>query len=296
MVTAIQLQILQSPITSFISSVSTSVTMKLDDINYLTWHFQMQLLLEGHGIMGFVDGFTPCLPRFLASNSGDSEPSDPSCVHKESDDYLFSTITRTSIFQMKSELQTIKKGTDSVTVYLQRIKEARDYLSAAGVYFEDDDIVILTLNGLSSKYNTIRSVIRGRESVISLKDLRSQLLAEEAMIETLNIAPMINALSQSQSGRPYPSYNTNPSYKSFTNKNKGIFNSTTRFNTSKPFFNNGNSGSGILGSAPQFGTTPLIPCQICGKTNHLADTCRFRSSQGCQICGKPNHMAITCRF
>ncbi|KAM2176701.1 hypothetical protein ACFX1Q_035971 [Malus domestica] len=127
------------------------------------------------------------------------------------------------------------------------------------------------------------------------------------MIETLNTAPMINALvaqspkpstfqSQSQSGRPYPSYNTNPGYKSFTNKNKGIFNSTTRFNNSKPFFNNGNFGSGILGLAPQFGTTPLIPCQICGKTNHLVDTCRFQSSQGCQICGKPNHMAITCRF
>ena len=204
--------------------------MKLDDTNYLTWHFQMQLLLEGPGIMGFVDGSTPCPPRFLASHSDDSESSTQSDVHKESDDYLvwrmhdralmqlitatlsppaiscaigstsardlwiqFSTVTRTSIFQMKSKLQTIKKGTDSITVYLQRIKEARDYLSAAGVCFEDDDIVILTLNGLSSEYNTIRSVIRGRESVISIKDLRSQLLAEEAMLETLTTAPVLNA-------------------------------------------------------------------------------------------------------
>ncbi|CAN6725292.1 unnamed protein product [Malus baccata var. baccata] len=271
MVTTTQLQILQSPITSLISSVSTFVTMKLDDTNYLTWHFQMQLLLEGHGIMGFVDGSTPCPPRVL--------------VHQESYDYL-----------MKFELQIIKKGIDSITVYLQRIKEVRDYLSAARVYFEDDDIVILTLNGLSFEYNTIPSVIRGHESVISLKDLQSQLLAEEAMIETFNTAPMLNALSQSQSGRPYPSYNTNPGYKSFTNKHKGISNSNTKFNNSKPFFNIGNYGSGILGSALQFGTTPLIPSQICGKTNHLADTCRFRSSQGCLICGNTNHMAITCRF
>jgi hypothetical protein len=48
---------------------------------------------------------------------------------------------------MKSELQTIKKGSDTVTQYLQKIKDARDHLSAAGVYFEDDDIVILALNG-----------------------------------------------------------------------------------------------------------------------------------------------------
>ncbi|KAM2991390.1 hypothetical protein FF2_005122 [Malus domestica] len=358
MVTTNQLQILQSPITSLISSVSTSVTMKLDDTNYLTWHFQMQLLLEGHGIMGFVDGLTPCPSRFLTSNSGDTElfpeqQSDQSCACKESDEYMvwrihdralmqlitvtlslpaiscvigstsaqdlwtrlkeqFSTVTRTSIFQMKSELQTIKKGTDSINMYLQRIKEARDYLSAAGVYFEDDDIVILTLNGLPSEYNTIRYVIRRREYVISLKDLRSQLLAEEVMIETLHPAPMLNALvahspnftqrpsnvqSQAQSGRPYTSCNSNSGYKSFTNKNKGRFNSNNRFNHSKQAFNNGNPASGILGAAPQFGHPPVIPCQICGKTNHLADTCRFRNvSQGCQICGKNNHMVATCRF
>ena len=34
----------------------------------------------------------------------------------------FSTMSRTSIFQMKSNLQTIKKGSDSVSQYLHRIK------------------------------------------------------------------------------------------------------------------------------------------------------------------------------
>ncbi|CAN6578792.1 unnamed protein product [Malus baccata var. baccata] len=320
MVIATQLQILQSSITSLISSVSTSVTMKLDDTNYLTWHFQMQLLLEGHGIMGFVDGSTPCPPRFLASNSGDSKTfsgllADQSLAHKESDEYLvwrmhdrtlmqlitttlslpaiscaigsmsardlwihlkeqFSIVTWTNIFQMKSELQIIRKGADYITVYLQRIKEASDYFGVVGVCFEDDDIMILTLNGMSSEYNTIRSVIRGRESVISLKDLWSQLLAEEAMINTHHIVPMLNALvaqsqksatfeSQSQLGRSYPAYNNSPGYKSFNNRNKGKLNSNNRFNNSKPFFNNGHPGSGILGSTPQYGSSPLTPCQIC---------------------------------
>ncbi|TQD68993.1 hypothetical protein C1H46_045474 [Malus baccata] len=39
--------------------------------------------------------------------------------------------------------------------------------------------------------------------------------------------------------------------------------------------------------------------QICGKHNHLADTCRFRNapvSQGCQIYGKNNHFTDTCQF
>ena len=84
---------------------------------------------------------------------------------------------------MKSELQNIKKGTDSISMYLQRIKEARDHLAAVGVHFDDDDIVILALKGLPAEYNTFHIVIRGRENVVSLKDFRAQLLAEEVTIE-----------------------------------------------------------------------------------------------------------------
>lgn len=72
---------------------------------------------------------------------------------------------------MKSEMQNIKKGTDSIYLYLQRIKKARDYLAAAGILFNDEDIVILTLNGLSSEYNTLWTIIRGGENVISIKDV-----------------------------------------------------------------------------------------------------------------------------
>ncbi|KAM2277673.1 hypothetical protein ACFXTI_035947 [Malus domestica] len=237
MVTAIQLQILQFPITSLISSVSTSVTMKLDDTNYLTWHFQMQLLLEGHGIMGFVDGSTPCPPRFLASKFGDSEPSsgqpsDPSCVHKESDDYLVWRMHDRALMQLITA--TLSPPVISCAI---GSTSARDLWTR-----------------LKEQFSTVT------RTTISLKDLRSQLLVEEAMIETLNTAPMINALvaqspkpstfqSQSQSGRPYPSYNTNPGYKSFTNKNKGRFNSTTRFRNVAQ--SNG--------------------CQICGNPNHSAE-------------------------
>ena len=105
-----------------------------------------------------------------------------------------STVSRISIFQMKSNLQTIKKGLDSISQYLHRIKEARDYLSAAGVFFADEDIVILALNGLPVEYNTFRCVIRRRESVISLKDFRSQLLAEKMIVDTLVHNPLMTTM------------------------------------------------------------------------------------------------------
>ena len=54
------------------------------------------------------------------------------------------------------------------------------------MYFADEDIMILALNGLPSEYNTFRCVVRGRENVISLKDFRSHLLAEEKIVETIS--------------------------------------------------------------------------------------------------------------
>ncbi|KAM1171423.1 hypothetical protein ACFX2G_022148 [Malus domestica] len=217
MVTADQLKIVQSPITGLISTISTSVTVKLDDSNYLTWCFQITLLFESHGIMGFVDGSRKCPLRFDDDSTSEGIETDGYLVWKMHDRALmqliivtlspmtmsciigsrsshemwvhlaerFSTVTKATIFQMKTELQNIKKGSESVSLYLQKIKDARDHLAAAGVHFDDDDIIILALKGLPAEFNTFRCVIRGRENTISLKDFRSQLLAEETTIGRL---------------------------------------------------------------------------------------------------------------
>ena len=227
MVTSSQLQIIQSPITSLLPAISTAITVKLDDTNYLVWQFQMKILLESHGILGFVDGSRKCPSRFDTDSDIEGVESDDHQIWKIHDRALmqlliatlsstaisyvigcisshdmwvqlqdrFSTVTKARIFQMKSELQTIKKGLEPVSQYLQRIKDARDHLSAAGVYFEDEDIVILALNGLSSDYNTFRCMVRGRDNVLSLKDFCSQLLAEEATIEqTHSSSPFVSAM------------------------------------------------------------------------------------------------------
>ncbi|CAN6726899.1 unnamed protein product [Malus baccata var. baccata] len=243
MVTASQLQLVQSPITALISSISILVNVKLDDSNYLNWHFQIQLLLESNGIMGFVDGSHPCPPQFsdqsgasgMNSSSNASVATDEFMIWKMHDKAVmqlltatlspaalscaigskssqdiwirlkeqFSTMSKTSIFQMKSNLQTIKKGSDSVSQYLHRIKEARDYLSAVGVHFVDEDIVVR-----------------------SLKEFRPQLLAEEIIVENSTTAPFITAMvannvSQSGKGTSGQSQFFSGGYKPFNgNRNK----------------------------------------------------------------------------
>lgn len=95
----------------------------------------------------------------------------------------YSTVTCTSIVQLKIDLQNIKKGSESIDQYLQMIKDSRDQVAAAGVLISNEDIVIVALRGLPTEYNTIKGVIRGRENLVSLKELRSQLKAEETNLE-----------------------------------------------------------------------------------------------------------------
>ncbi|XP_048422894.1 uncharacterized protein LOC125469536 [Pyrus x bretschneideri] len=293
----------------------------------------MQLLLEGHIIIGFVDGSTPCPTQFsqessdnsafLSGNSSTRVPSDEYKIWNMHDKALmqlitttlspdaiscaigstsskelwtglkeqFSTVTRTSIFQLKSKLQNIKKGNDSITLYLQKIKKARDFLTAASVFLKDDDIVILTLNGLHVEFNIIRSMIRGCETAISLKDLRSQLLTEETLLENVSTSPVFSALmaqnngftsknrSFSNSGGNHVSPNSN-AYKSFNNNNNNKGRNWFNSNFNSKFGNNKNFHlspvPGILGTSPprsqNYGFQAQT-CQICGKTNHLASTC-----------------------
>ncbi|PRQ57387.1 putative gag-polypeptide of LTR copia-type [Rosa chinensis] len=53
--------VVQSPIHSLLSMI----TVRLEDGNYITWSFQLQSLLEGNDLFGFLDGTNVCPPQFV---------------------------------------------------------------------------------------------------------------------------------------------------------------------------------------------------------------------------------------
>ncbi|KAB2631652.1 hypothetical protein D8674_009171 [Pyrus ussuriensis x Pyrus communis] len=277
MVTVTQLQILQSPITSLISSVSSCVSVKLDESNYIIWHFQIELLLEGHGIMGFL-------------SSDSTMSSSDSTLRIDSDDYKIWKMHDRALMQLITA--TLFPSAISCAI---GSTNARDLWSL----FDDGDIVILTLNGLSSEYNTLRTIIRGRENVIFMKDLHLQLLAEEAMIANVPVTYFLYAMvANNLSGSSKSSnFEDNQHYESsfkngnssngglygsqrgfYQNKAKGkhYYNSQSRFGSAKSS-NFNNNAHGILGTSPprsqRFRNTDNLVterCQICGKRNHSA--------------------------
>lgn len=75
------------------------------------------------------------------------------------------------------------------------LKDSQDQLVAVESTISDKDIVIVALRGLPSEYNTIKAMIRGRESLVSLKKLLSQLKAEEFTLDEVHTQiPLMSAM------------------------------------------------------------------------------------------------------
>ncbi|KAF5960844.1 hypothetical protein HYC85_002053 [Camellia sinensis] len=60
------------------------------------------------------------------------------------------------------------------------------YLAMAALPVEDEDLVLLTLNGLPTEYNAFKTTIRARPESISLENLSSLLCSEEIHVESIS--------------------------------------------------------------------------------------------------------------
>ena len=84
---------------------------------------------------------------------------------------------------LKSKLHNLRKGNDTVDVYLQKIKVIRDKLLAIGVIVDDKELLHIAIKRLPKEYNAFRSAIRTRSSQLGFDELSTMLNAEE---ESLN--------------------------------------------------------------------------------------------------------------
>lgn len=71
----------------------------------------------------------------------------------------FAAPNRQNILQLKTNLQNLRKGSDNIETYLDKIKDARDALETVSVILDDEDIVVIVLRGLPSEFAAIKTVI-----------------------------------------------------------------------------------------------------------------------------------------
>ncbi|BBG95177.1 hypothetical protein Prudu_003650 [Prunus dulcis] len=316
------------------------VTIRLGDDNFLKWSFQIESLLQGYDLFDHFDGSLVPPPKFaildeigvtseVTAAYRDWLHTDKSLLSfliailsDEALEYVigsktareawlqlsdrYATVSRARINHLKTELQTAHKGADSIERFLLRLKHICDKLSSAGVPISDDDFMITVLNGLPSEYDMIKTVLIARDSVISLKDFRAQLLATEQtadawihthhalyMSSTSSPGQVLQHLYSSSPGMgllPTPSvaYMGSHDASGFHNRVYG----SQSFSGNGRGFSSGN-GRGFASGRGRFSQTRHPSSDFHGGFSGALAS-KFSVVPERQICGKRGHTAVNC--
>uniref|UniRef100_A0A2N9H7L1 Integrase catalytic domain-containing protein n=1 Tax=Fagus sylvatica TaxID=28930 RepID=A0A2N9H7L1_FAGSY len=239
----------QSPLL-LLNNMSNLMSTKLDSCNYIIWKLQISAVLDAYSMIEHLDGSTPQPRQFLNTETGMQTVNPAFLIWKKRDKalltLLYSTLSspvlamvvglstsqevwnkleerftctaRANVLNLKLELQSIKKGSDSVSTYLQRIKAVRDKLSAVGVQSDPEELLHVILKGLPKEYASFASAIRTRDGVLSLEKLSVLLQTEEQSMQE-SADPLSNsALAMFVTpNKHFNGYNGNQSY----NNNRG---------------------------------------------------------------------------
>ncbi|KAM1086604.1 hypothetical protein ACFX2B_012093 [Malus domestica] len=335
-----------------IHNIDSMIQTKLKRHNYLVWRSLFEPIFRRYKLTGIVDGSEPSPPQFLADDSGRftsvpnpdyelwyekdqniiiwinstlSEDLIPFTVGVQSARELwqnlerrFGGVSRSHIHQLRSTLQSAKKGSSSISEYLQRIKEATDSLAAAGAPVDDHDLLLIILNGLPDEYDSFVDSVQFRLVDTTVDDLHGFLLSKEMALahkhstQGTNSAPYqafqsVPASSppllptpQAYIAQPHPSSNFNKgnfqrnnSQRNYNNRNR-----YTRNHINKNVSNReGNrSGEGFRNGARFFNNNSRnVHCQICEDTGHQAIDCSNRMNPNFQGRIPPAKLAMYAR-
>ncbi|CAN6585835.1 unnamed protein product [Malus baccata var. baccata] len=206
------------------------ITVKLHEDNFVKWSYQFSSVLRGYDLFDFFNGESQCPPKYCITAEG-GVTKEISQAYKQwiqqdlallslliatlSDEVMdhvigcktaqeaweklherFASISVVRVNQLKTEFHTAQKGSDSVDKFLFRLKAIKDQLVAAGEKITDNDLMIAVLSGLPPEFEVIKTIILARDTFISLKDFRAQLIGVEGSFETRmnNLAGTMSAM------------------------------------------------------------------------------------------------------
>ena len=259
------------PSNNSVLALNTQNSTKLNGNNYPAWRVQLNALLIGYDLIGFVDGTTTCLAEThqdyrhwrrqdqlilhaIISSVDQSVVSMLGNVKTSKQAWdtlnkLFASKIRHRILYLKDRLSRSFKGTQSMAQYLHGIKAVADELAVIHCQIDDDDLVIHTLNGLGSEFREVSAAIRARENPISFDELHDMLtdyesyLAHDAANSQSSVIATTNAAQKAR--------HSNQKYKQQS------------YTPSSPTFS----------SPPAPSSSKRVICQFCEKPGHTAKVC-----------------------
>ena len=118
---------------------------------------------------------------------------------------------------LKKQLHDVKKNSDSVSQYLQRIKEARDKLAAVGTIVDDEDLLHIVLKGLPSEYESFSSAMLTKSEYVPFEELHVLMITQKELLKSSQENSKENTIMAMAANRG-PQFNNNPNAQ-FNNNN-----------------------------------------------------------------------------
>ena len=113
---------------------------------------------------------------------------------------------------LMGELHNVKKASNYVDAYLQKIKVIRDKLMTVGVFLDDEELLHVAIKGLPkefSAFSAFRYAIRTRSTKLSFDELATLLNVED---ESLNEGMEIKDSTFAMAVNTAPRFNNTGSY------------------------------------------------------------------------------------
>ncbi|KAF9610509.1 hypothetical protein IFM89_022789 [Coptis chinensis] len=281
--------------------------LKLSGDNYITWLRQMEPFLYGHDFMKYVDGSHPTPPRTLTGSTEGTTIANPAFMQWFQTDqliisYITSTLTQSMLallsdittsqavwsslrrhfaqqstanaVNMRFQLYSLSRGTQTVSQYMQEAKTLSDSLATIGQPVHNRELVTNIMRGLGSEFHTIVTTILNGGELPEYEDLWARLLTYETQIThstpTTTPAAFLSYNPSTAALKPRPPQNQQNWHKGKkrNNKNQRGHNYSQQSYQSSEYRP---PGPGILGAYP-------IICQHCGQPGHTAPACRRYSS------------------
>ncbi|KAL5789503.1 hypothetical protein ACOSQ2_004391 [Xanthoceras sorbifolium] len=173
---------------------------------------------------------------------------------------VYSQQSMEKILQLRQQLQSVKKGSDSISDFVLKIKNIGNALLGAGEEVNEKDLLLSLMSGVGHEYDPVVVLIANQHKTISLADAQFMLLMHEQRIEQLNIATQISVGGASAH------------HASSSNKgNKNI----------RGGYNNARGGNRSRGRGGRYSNRSgqKIHCQLCAKLGHSALQCYRRFDQ-----------------
>ncbi|KAL5745917.1 hypothetical protein ACOSP7_027063 [Xanthoceras sorbifolium] len=197
--------------TKQLAPMKLTLTVKLDNKNFLLWRQQVQAVIKGNRLFPFIDPTVLSPSKFnndgsmsedfldweqqdqillawiLSSISQELLPEfvgcQTACEAWQTIVQLFSSQSKANVMQLKLQLQTLRKDGSTVSDYLMKKKSLIDNLAFAGYSMSNDDKLMSILSGLGSDYNPFIISVTSVPHSYSIAEITSLLLTHEARMD-----------------------------------------------------------------------------------------------------------------